>query len=103
MREPCADPSVCLHLAFVSASLHKLGLAKSMGVSCIVCKHCIGQAHREQSAHSRPNLTARAFAQKLRALKDQRLKGKVFGDVVAHVYVVEFQKRGLPHAHLLII
>jgi Helitron helicase-like domain at N-terminus len=26
---------------------------------------------------------------------------KVFGRVAAHVYVIEFQKRGLPHMHLL--
>ena len=28
---------------------------------------------------------------------------KVFGDVASLVYVIEFQKRGLPHAHFLII
>ena len=27
----------------------------------------------------------------------------MFGVVVAYVYVIEFQKRGLPHAHFLII
>ena len=30
------------------------------------------------------------------------IKEKFFGDVSAHVHVVEFQKRGLPHAHILI-
>ena len=29
--------------------------------------------------------------------------GGVLGEVVAHMHVVEFQKRGLPHAHILII
>ena len=29
--------------------------------------------------------------------------GGVLGKVVAHMHVVEFQKRGLPHAHILII
>ena len=29
--------------------------------------------------------------------------GGVIGKVVAHMHVVEFQKRGLPHAHILII
>ncbi|XP_022161487.1 uncharacterized protein LOC111027422 [Myzus persicae] len=28
---------------------------------------------------------------------------KVFGNVDAYVYTIEFQKRGLPHAHILII
>src|ERR1043165_9908519 len=27
----------------------------------------------------------------------------VLGKVIAHVHVIEFQKRGLPHAHILII
>ncbi len=31
------------------------------------------------------------------------IKVKKFGEVVAHVRVIEFQKRGLPHAHSIII
>ena len=27
----------------------------------------------------------------------------LFGKQVAHVYVIEFQKRGLPHAHILLV
>ena len=27
----------------------------------------------------------------------------LLGEVVAHMHVIEFQKRGLPHAHILII
>lgn len=30
-------------------------------------------------------------------------EGGIFGKVIAFIYVVEFQKRGLPHAHLLLI
>ena len=30
-------------------------------------------------------------------------EGEIFGKAVAHLWVVEFQKRGLPHAHILII
>jgi hypothetical protein len=30
-------------------------------------------------------------------------KGQIFGSVVADIHVIEFQKRGLPHAHLLLI
>ena len=29
--------------------------------------------------------------------------GGVLGKVVAHMHVVEFQKRGLPHIHILVI
>jgi len=31
------------------------------------------------------------------------IKKDILGKVRAHVYVVEFQKRGLPHAHFLLI
>jgi len=30
------------------------------------------------------------------------IKQKFFGEVAAYVYVIEFQKRGLPHIHMLI-
>ena len=29
--------------------------------------------------------------------------GQLFGKTVAHMNVIEFQKRGLPHAHILLI
>ena len=31
------------------------------------------------------------------------MKKNIFGAVATHVYVIEFQKRGLPHAHFLLI
>ena len=31
------------------------------------------------------------------------MKKHVFGKVNSHMYVIEFQKRGLPHAHILLI
>ncbi|XP_021744002.1 uncharacterized protein LOC110710049 [Chenopodium quinoa] len=51
----------------------------------------------------RPDVIARVFRSKLIALKKQITEEHVFGKVAAIVYVVEFQKRGLPHAHFLII
>ena len=30
------------------------------------------------------------------------VKEKFFGEVSAYIYIIEFQKRGLPHCHLLI-
>ncbi|PKU86419.1 hypothetical protein MA16_Dca025242 [Dendrobium catenatum] len=56
-----------------------------------------------QMAQDRPDLTTRIFRSKLQDLKDQLFKKSIFGGVAAHVYVIEFQKRGLPHAHFLII
>ncbi|XP_062224542.1 uncharacterized protein LOC133923112 [Phragmites australis] len=40
---------------------------------------------------------------KLEELKKQLLDKHMLGKVKAYVYVVEFQKRGLPHAHFLLI
>ncbi|XP_021724481.1 uncharacterized protein LOC110691830 [Chenopodium quinoa] len=54
-------------------------------------------------AQDRPNLVARIFRSKFLALKKEIMEKKVFGEVAAMVYVVEFQKRGLPHAHFLIV
>jgi len=56
-----------------------------------------------QTAQDRPDLVARVFRLKLQALLRLITEKCVFGRLVAHVYVVEFQKRGLPHAHILII
>merc|ERR1711989_81661 len=56
-----------------------------------------------QSPEDRPEVTARVFRQKLTALLDVLYKGAVFGMVRAHCATVEFQKRGLPHAHILLI
>ncbi|XP_044760319.1 uncharacterized protein LOC123317775 [Coccinella septempunctata] len=50
----------------------------------------------------RPELIARVFDLKRRAFFEDILKFKIFGDVIAYVYVIEFQKRGLPHMHCLL-
>jgi len=56
-----------------------------------------------QAAVDRPDLIARVFNMKLQELVGEVTKKHVFGMVVAYCYVVEFQKRGLPHAHMLLI
>lgn len=56
-----------------------------------------------QYAHDRPDLVARVFdLKKKQLMRDLKING-VLGRVVAHIQVIEFQKRGLPHMHLLII
>jgi hypothetical protein len=45
----------------------------------------------------------RVFRAKLETMKEMLTKKNILGVVKAYVYVVEFQKRGLPHAHLLLI
>nr|XP_027118421.1 uncharacterized protein LOC113735625 [Coffea arabica] len=54
-------------------------------------------------AQNRPDLITRVFRAKIEQLKEDLFKKHLFGRVVAYTYVIEFQKRGLPHAHFLII
>ncbi|KAL4563839.1 hypothetical protein LXL04_027887 [Taraxacum kok-saghyz] len=56
-----------------------------------------------QNAEDRPDVVSRVFHAKIEDLKEQLLKRHVLGVVGAYVYVIEFQKRGLPHAHFLLI
>ena len=54
-------------------------------------------------AENRPDLVARIFRAKLVQLSKLIMKGNILGPVAAKIQVVEFQKRGLPHAHILLI
>lgn len=53
-------------------------------------------------AHFRPDLVVRVFHCKLKELIKCLISKHVFGKVAALIYTVEFQKRGLPHAHILL-
>ena len=55
-----------------------------------------------QTIIDRPELVSRVFQLKKKALMNAILKEGIFGPCVAHVYAIEFQKRGLPHMHLLL-
>ena len=56
-----------------------------------------------EKVENRPDLVARVFKLK----KDQLIRdirsGQAFGKVPAMLWVIEFQKRGLPHTHILVI
>jgi len=56
-----------------------------------------------QTPQDRPDLIDCVFHAKLQELKNKLTKEDILGKVRAYVYVVEFQKRGLPHAHFLLI
>ena len=56
-----------------------------------------------QKAQDRPDLVARVFKLKKDQLLNDLKKGGLFGKTVARMDVIEFQKRGLPHVHILII
>ncbi|XP_054266973.1 uncharacterized protein LOC128989131 [Macrosteles quadrilineatus] len=52
--------------------------------------------------HFRPDLVVRVFHTKLKELVSEIMKNQIFGKPVALIYTIEFQKRGLPHAHILL-
>ena len=56
-----------------------------------------------QTPQDRPDITARVFKLKKDQLINDLTHGGILGEVVAHMHVIEFQKRGLPHAHILLI
>ncbi|MGA1502986.1 MAG: hypothetical protein ACO38Z_10310, partial [Candidatus Nanopelagicales bacterium] len=56
-----------------------------------------------QVASDRPDVVARVFTIKLKALMDEITKEGIFGKCQAFCYSIEFQKRGLPHCHILLI
>ena len=55
-----------------------------------------------QTPQVRHNLLARVFHLMLRQLIDVISKGTIFGEINRCMYTIEWQKRGLPHAHILI-
>ncbi|XP_028073775.1 uncharacterized protein LOC114276182 [Camellia sinensis] len=55
-----------------------------------------------QKAIDRPDLIARVFELERKCLMKEIETNKVFGNKVAHVFTIEFQKRGLPHVHALL-
>ncbi|KAG5556991.1 hypothetical protein RHGRI_007293 [Rhododendron griersonianum] len=54
-----------------------------------------------QKSIDRPDLITRVFELKRKALMKEIEPNKVFGKKVAHVFTIEYQKRGLPHMHEL--
>uniref|UniRef100_UPI00358ED5B8 uncharacterized protein n=1 Tax=Myxine glutinosa TaxID=7769 RepID=UPI00358ED5B8 len=55
-----------------------------------------------QTAQDRHDLLARVFRQKVISLMNLITKGAVFGDCRCYMYSIEWQKRGLPHIHILV-
>ena len=56
-----------------------------------------------QTPNDRPDLIARVFRLKLKALLNDLLNKHILGIPDSCVYVIEFQKRSLSHAHILIV
>ncbi|XP_051156397.1 uncharacterized protein LOC127278640 [Leptopilina boulardi] len=53
-------------------------------------------------ASDRPDIVTRVFQQKVKEIMKDIKEKEIFGPILAFVYVIEFQKRGLPHVHLII-
>ncbi|XP_071699463.1 uncharacterized protein [Rutidosis leptorrhynchoides] len=54
------------------------------------------------SPEDKPEYQSRVFKMKLDRLMDDIKKNNIFGRVQDDLYTIEFQKRGLPHAHICI-
>ncbi|KAL3637308.1 hypothetical protein CASFOL_019607 [Castilleja foliolosa] len=65
-----------------------------------ICRHLqnIGGAQ----AQNRPDIIARVFRIKVQQFLRFMRSAKIFGEISADLYTIEFQKRGLPHCHTLI-
>src|SRR6266850_1417228 len=55
----------------------------------------------DQKAPDCPDLVVQVFQAKLQSLLKDIVRG-VLGQVAAYLYTIEFQKRGLPHAHIIV-
>ncbi|XP_028649272.2 uncharacterized protein LOC114645606 [Erpetoichthys calabaricus] len=60
---------------------------------------CNAISHHEQIEH-RPDIVAHVFHIKLRHFLTDILEKNIFCNVLAYIFVIEFQKRGLPHCHM---
>ena len=49
-----------------------------------------------------PNITVRLFHTKFKSLLEHIEINQIFGEIIAYVYTLEFQKRDLPNAHLVV-
>ncbi|XP_060868885.1 uncharacterized protein LOC132943798 [Metopolophium dirhodum] len=55
-----------------------------------------------QTPQDRHDIIARVFHQKIKVLMNLIVKHRIFGETQCYMYTVEWQKRGLPHVHLLV-
>ena len=53
-------------------------------------------------ASYRPDLVATVFMGKVKHLIWLLIQARYFGEALAYLYAIEFQKRGLPHVHLIL-
>ena len=66
------------------------------------CPEVVAQLTPGQSAYDRPDILCRVYEAKKKKLLEAITVDMCFGDCDGHVAVIEFQKRGAPHCHMLI-
>ncbi|GBM97192.1 hypothetical protein AVEN_153497-1 [Araneus ventricosus] len=93
MRERCAD-AISIFGKYGAPDLFITVTANSYGQKCV-------RPSKHTTEH--PDLLVRVFNLKFQSLMDDLTVHGVLGKSIAHVYTVEFQKSGLPHAHILIV
>lgn len=57
----------------------------------------------EMDWQSNPLTVCEVFYKKQQELIEDVVNQELFGPVIGYVYSIEFQKRGMPHMHLLVI
>ncbi|XP_066315160.1 ATP-dependent DNA helicase PIF1-like [Miscanthus floridulus] len=62
----------------------------------------LDEAGNQRKPAARPDIVVRVFMLKLKELMMDIKQRRHFGKTKAIVYTIEFQKKGLPHAHILI-
>jgi hypothetical protein len=95
------------HTKYLNAlnAVNKLGAASyfvtmTTNPRCKEILDCLGE---NETAQDRPDIVARVFKMKYDALLDDMVKKNVLGRCIGYLAVTEFQKRGLPHGHVLVI
>ena len=61
------------------------------------------ELRKGEDVRDRPDLVARVFKQKKDRLIKDIMSEQILGKVSGLLWVIEFQKRGLPHTHILVI
>ena len=62
----------------------------------------VNNINEYETTADRPDIVARVFNAKKKVFREDILKNEIFGKIKALVDVTEYQKRGLPHVHMLI-
>jgi Helitron helicase-like domain at N-terminus len=55
-----------------------------------------------QKASDQPNLIAHVFHLKFKSFLADKTENEIFDRTVGYVYTIEYQKRGLPHVHIIL-